>query len=121
MKTRRQILTWVPPVVMAVTIPAHALTSELVVNVVSVVSDPPIKPPVVDEPPIGEPPVINDDDDSSDDSSDDDDGVYCEDSKKVLTCHHPAKPGTDPFEICIAESAYPAHERLHGDYKGMCK
>jgi hypothetical protein len=42
-----------------------------------------------------------------------------EEEKKITICHYPPGNATNPQEISIAESAWPAHE-AHGDLKGKC-
>ena len=103
---RRDLLKWSTPVVIAVVIPAHALTSEI-----SVTSVPPIDPPTlppVDEPPVDEPPV---------DEPPVDDGP-CKDGK-VLICHH--EKDNQFNDLCVAEPAVSAHVKNHNDYLGACK
>ena len=95
--SRRELLKWIPPVVIAVSLPAHAETSP---------SKPPTgKPPTTDcidcEPPAGEPPVS---------------GV-CK-AGKTLICHK--EPHKQDISICVADPAVPAHIRLHGDTIGSC-
>jgi len=107
---RRGFMAWATPVIVAVTLPVHAQTTDDVgVGVPRTASVPTTLPPATTLPP------------STTTLRPEEPGLCDDKPHKLEICHHPAKPGTDPFEICVAKPAVPAHIKNHGDYPGRCK
>ena len=108
---RRKILAWSMPVVTAVVLPAHGLTSEVVGTGKPVTTQLPVttKQPVTTKPPVTTQPP----------STTEAPGLCDDKPHKVELCHHPK--GKPPHEICVAKPAAKVHYKLHNDYPGSCK
>ena len=108
MKTRREILQWTAPVVVAVSLPVHSMTT-------SVEEEPPCDDcgPVITNvtttpaPPTTEPPVTTTAEPKQ-----------CKD-RKVQICH--MQPKKKPVTICVDKHSVKKHVKLHKDYIGSCK
>ena len=91
---RRELLKWIPPVVIAVTLPAHAQTSPIA------------EQQDIDATPFddGVPPVDS----------------VC-DEGKTLICHHPhININRENIDLCVADEAVGKHVILHHDTIGPC-
>ena len=115
---RREILKWSTPVVVAVVLPTHATTSELVVtNITTTVVPSTTKEPKIIKPTTTPAPTTTKVPNACGDKE-----------HKVEVCHYPDHNGINtsdkkprpPINICVDKHSVQKHIKNHGDYIGKC-